>query len=291
MIIHGDAVEGLKSLETESVDCFLIDPPYNIGKDFGNNKRKQETKEYVEWCMLWYNECKRALKPSGTIFIYGFPEILAHLSVNIDLEHRWLQWHYTNKTVPRANFWQRTHESILCIWKDRSKRVFNKDDVREPYTEAFVKGYSGKNKDGTDKVVKRPPTAGRFGKAEQTAYKVNERGALPRDVIKVSALAGGSGRKERFFYSPSTDKLYTSKQIKEQEIKDGISHPTQKPIELTEKLLKSCRVDNFNVVIPFSGTGSEAYVCDRNGYNWLSYELNKDYVRMGELLVKDGFPK
>ena len=48
-----DAIEGLKEIEDESVDCIIIDPPYNIGKDFGNNKRKQEINKYIEWCMLW----------------------------------------------------------------------------------------------------------------------------------------------------------------------------------------------------------------------------------------------
>ena len=80
------------------------------------------------------------------MFIYGFSEILAHISVELDLEHRWLVWHYTNKTVPSLNFWQRSHESILCAWKDKKSLVFNRDAVREPYTDNFIKGYKGKNR-------------------------------------------------------------------------------------------------------------------------------------------------
>ena len=178
-----DVVEGLSSLEDESVDMVIIDPPYNIGYDFGNNKCRKDIKQYVEWAQLWLRESERILKPTGTMFVYGFSEILAHLSVNINLDHRWLIWHYTNKTVPSSKFWQRTHESIICAWKDKDQRIFNRDDVREPYTENFIKGYKGKKRT-------RPTSSGRFGQTRETVYTVNDKVALPRDVIKVPTLAG-----------------------------------------------------------------------------------------------------
>ena len=276
-----DCIEGLSQLEDNSVDCFIVDPPYNIGKDFGNNKTKKDIQQYVDWCESWITQCERALKPSGTMYIYGFSEILAHVSCKVNLPYRWLIWHYTNKTVPSLNFWQRSHESILCVWKDRGERAFNRDAVREPYTETYIKGYS-------DGKRKRPPTKGRFGKTE-TTYTVNEKGALPRDVIKMSSLAGGGS--ERFVYSPSRKDIFTKKQAKLLSIEDQIIHPTQKPVKLTEKLLDACINDvNSKVVIPFSGTGSEAFVCDAKGLNWISFEINQDYVEMGNLLVKKGFP-
>ena len=74
-------------------------------------------------------------------------------------------------------------------------------------------------------------------------------------------------------------------------LEDQIIHPTQKPIKLTEKLLDACICDaDSNVVIPFSGTGTEAFVCHKKGLNWISFEINQDYVDMGNLLVKKGFP-
>ena len=99
LILNMDVTEGLRNLESSSADIVLIDPPYNIGYDFGNNKCKKDTNEYVKWALSWIKESSRVLKPSGTMFIYGFSEILAHLSVNLDMEHRWLIWHYTNKSL------------------------------------------------------------------------------------------------------------------------------------------------------------------------------------------------
>ena len=40
-IHHLDCIEGMKTLESESVDIIIADPPYNIGKDFGVKKGKK----------------------------------------------------------------------------------------------------------------------------------------------------------------------------------------------------------------------------------------------------------
>ena len=283
MIYCIDVVEGLKKLDSNSADCIILDPPYNIGKDYGNNKTNLQMTEYISWAQEWLSQCERVLKPGGTMYIYGFSEILAHLSVNININQRWLVWHYTNKTVPSLNFWQRSHESILCCWKE--DKTFFRDQVRVPYTENFIKGYKGKNR-------KRPGTSGRFGKSDKTSYTVNDKGALPRDVICSPSLAGGAGSKERFFYSPSLGKLFTSKEKKQLEVDDLISHPTQKPTKITETLLDACIEEGTKakVVIPFAGTGSECYVCDKKGFEWVAFEINQDYVDMGNILVKEGFP-
>ena len=209
-IINKDCVIGMSSIDDGTVDIIICDPPYNIGKDFGNDSDKQNMNDYISWCETWISECIRILKPRGTLYIYGFSEILSFIRVSIANVHninvRWIIWHYTNKVTPSLNFWQRTHESILCCYKE--KPVFNKDEVREPYTDTYLKNAAGKT---------RRATKGRFSNGEkETIYTAHENGALPRDVLKVPALAGGAGKKER---------------VK--------NHPTQKPLALCEKLIKT----------------------------------------------------
>lgn len=251
IIIEKDCIDGMKELRDESVDIIIADPPYNIGKDFGNNSDKQKMDDYLKWCDKWIEQGFRILKPKGTMFIYGFSEILSFIRVRIDLSYnvRWLIWHYTNKNTPTAKFWCRSHESILCCSKDKHPR-FNRDDVREPYTEGFVKNAAGKT---------RKATKGRFSNGEkETVYKAHENGALPRDVIKIAALAGGAGKKER------------------------VNHPTQKPLELCEKLIKSCmnKEESNLMIVPFAGSGSECVASKILGVNFIGYEINKDYVEL-----------
>jgi site-specific DNA-methyltransferase (adenine-specific) len=254
MIVHGDCVNVMKTLESESAQCVIADPPYNIGKDFGNNSDKQSMTSYLSWCDEWISESVRVLKPNGTFFIFGFSEILAHICARVPshLNKRWLIWHYTNKTVPGLDFWQRSHESILVVTK--GVPVFNRDDVREPYTESFVKNCAGKQ---------RAATVGRFSKGEKsTVYNAHQNGALPRDVIKVPALAGGAGKKER------------------------VDHPTQKPLELITRLLKSCKQESGIVVVPFAGSGTECVAAQSLGMPFIGIELNPEYVHLCETRLR-----
>ena len=277
-IILGDALAELKKLPDESCDVVVIDPPYNIGKDFGNNHDKRELSEYVAWCKEWINECIRTMKPSGTMFIYGFSEILAYLSVEIPINKRWLIWHYTNKNVASLNFWQRSHEAIICAWKD--KPLFNKDDVREPYTEGFLNGAAGKIRNGT---------LGRFSKnGKETVYKAHEGGALPRDVIKIPALAGGAGMIERWFLCKTCNDVFEPRQLKNHDGHEIMKHPTQKPFELSKKLIKSAMPKKDGVVlVPFVGTGSECAAAKELGQSYIGFEINPDYVRLAKKMIGD----
>ena len=245
-VIHGDTLVVLPTLESESAQIIIADPPYNIGKDFGNDSDKQPMDEYLKWCDVWIQECLRILKPNGTMFIYGFSEILALITARIpyNIHRRWILWHYTNKNVASLNFWQRSHESILILWK--TDKVFHRDEVREAYTEGFLNGAAGKE---------RTATKGRFSKGDKkTTYTAHPGGALPRDVIKVPALAGGAGMKER------------------------VDHPTQKPLALCDKLLRSCRQAEGFVLVPFAGSGSECLAAKNLALPFVGIELNATYI-------------
>jgi len=267
MIYNEDCVTGMSGLADGSFDIIIVDPPYNIGKDFGNNSDKQKFPDYLVWCSEWISQCERLLSPVGSMYIYGFSETLAHISVRLSVDYRWLVWHYTNKTVPHIDFWQHCHESILHCYHERPH--FNRDEVREEYTEGFLHGSVGK---------KRVP-GGRFGEKE-SIYTAHEKGALPRDVIKIPTLAGGSGIGEKMFLCKDCNYVGTDK--KNHRDHDMITHPTQKPIALTEKLVKAVMKPGMRVLIPFCGSGSEYFVAKKFGLEATAFELNPDYVRMAK---------
>ena len=247
-VLHQDVMNVLPELKDNIAQVIIADPPYNIGKDFGNNSDKQKMSDYLEWCEKWIMECVRILKENGTMFIYGISENLALILSRIPLHinRRWLIWHYTNKNVPSLHFWQRSHESILVLWK--TEKVFHRDDIREPYTNGFLKGAAGKE---------RKSTKGRFSKGDKTTtYHAHQNGALPRDVIKIPALAGGAGKKER------------------------VNHPTQKPLRLCTTLLQSCKQEDGFVLVPFAGSGSECVAAKMLKLPFIGVELNHEYIQM-----------
>ena len=263
-----DVLEFLKKIKGEErFDLIIIDPPYNIGKDFGNNHDDMSIIEYVDWSRNYLQECFRLIKPSAPIYIYGYPEVLAHIAINYSISNqRWLAWHYTNKTVPSSKFWQRSYESILCLWKNDKPKLMV-DNIREEYTENFLKNAAGKIRNSKEC---------RYSKGNsQTIYKAHQNGALPRDVIKIPALAGGSGL-ERVSYCKSCEKIVLGKERHHHTTCKMIIHQTQKPTKLTEKLIKGSNPKN--ILIPFAGTGSECFVAKKNGINFYATDINPDYV-------------
>ena len=267
-----DVLKGLRELNDNSAQIIVADPPYNIGKDFGNNIDKRELDDYLEWCDKWIKEGIRILKPNGTMFIYGFSEILAHIFIRIPIHKRWLVWHYTNKNMPTAKFWQRSHESLICCWKD--DKIFNRDDVREPYTKGFLNGSAGRV---------RPATIGRLSRnGKETTYNAHSKGALPRDVIKLPTLAGCVGINERWFLCKTCDDIFHPKKLKEHKEHEIIKHPTQKPMELCDKLIKSAKQEEGFVLIPFAGIGSECVSAKKLGLDFVSFEINPDYIRIAK---------
>lgn len=278
-----DALLGLSEIPDKSVDIVLADPPYNIGKDFGNNFDNLNLNDYIEWCKKWIVQSLRILKDTGTIYIYADAFISPYIFTSIDtFNKRTLIWHYKNKNCATNKFWQRSYESIICIWKDPAQRIFNRDLVREPYSEAFLKGAAGKI---------RPATPGRFSKeGRKTIYEAHKSGALPRDVICVPALAGGAGRAERIFYCKTCGNVFPLSKKREHSEHSIIVHPTQKPSALTKKLLSASLSPSGLVCLPFCGTGGEAAVARQLGMNFIAFEINQDYVEMASFTMETKKP-
>jgi site-specific DNA-methyltransferase (adenine-specific) len=55
----GDCLEVMKSVPDKSVDLVFVDPPYNVGKDYGDYKDNLPEDEYFAWCEKWIKEIKR----------------------------------------------------------------------------------------------------------------------------------------------------------------------------------------------------------------------------------------
>lgn len=134
-IILGDCLNELKLIESNSVDLIIADPPYNVGKDYGNMSDKQNFDEYIEFSKTWLSECHRILKKGGTIYVFiGFRYIsYLYQILENDLEMNfinWISWHYTQGVGKTKGFSPR-HDDILMFSKSENY-IFNLDDIRIP---------------------------------------------------------------------------------------------------------------------------------------------------------------
>jgi len=76
-VVHGDCIEVMRSMEPESVDAIVTDPPYGLG--FMGKK----------WDALppgvdVFAECLRVLKPGGHLLAFGGSRTYHRLAVAVE---------------------------------------------------------------------------------------------------------------------------------------------------------------------------------------------------------------
>jgi len=134
MVILGDSLSVLQHIKTGSIDLIFSDPPYNINKDFGNNKDKWDSvKDYIEWCKKWIDECMRVLKDSGTMYFMTATQHMPYLDVYVSEKYNVLCriiWSYDSSGVQSKKMFGSLYEPILMINKtNSSKYTFNYKDI------------------------------------------------------------------------------------------------------------------------------------------------------------------
>lgn len=193
-IVCNDCVKELKKIPKEYVDLIVTDPPFNIGKNYGKYKDKLKKDEYIVWCKKWLTECIRILKDGGAIYLFNYPENNAYLVPFLDKRltfKRWMTWHYpTNTGMSPTNF-TRTQHSILFYIKGKKSKVFNKNDIAEPY------------RNPTDKRIKERIKNGSKGKTPYDVFNFNivknvskdktpHPCQIPKDLIKIFIKASSN---------------------------------------------------------------------------------------------------
>jgi len=134
-IINDDAKNYLKKMATESIDVIIADPPYNIGKDYGNNDDKKTFEEYIDFSREWICEARRVLKNTGTIYLFMGVRFISYLYSILEKEYNfvfnsWITWHYTQGLGKTKGFSPR-HDDILMFTKTKNYKFFL-DNVRVP---------------------------------------------------------------------------------------------------------------------------------------------------------------
>ncbi len=122
-------------MEEESVSLVVADPPYNIGKNYGNGSDVKQFDDYMKFTRIWLNHIYKLLKPDGTLYVFMGYKFVSYLYGILDKElgmffNSWITWHYTQGMGKTKGFSPR-HDDILMFTKSKDF-VFNIDDIRVP---------------------------------------------------------------------------------------------------------------------------------------------------------------
>ncbi len=89
-------------------------------------------------------------------------------------------------------------------------------------------------------------------------WKPNPEGRLAGDVWRFPVLAGRRFRDEK------------------------VDHPTQKPLSISNRIIRHFSSPGEIVLVPFAGSGSECVAAKAAGRHFVSFELNVDYIAIAQ---------
>jgi len=134
-IIQGDTLKLFKNIGSNSVNLIIADPPYNLGKDYGNNHDIKGFDEYLDFSLSWLKEAHRVMASTGTIYVFMGVRFISYLFDIMDKNlimffNSWICWHYTQGMGRKRGFSPR-HDDILMFNKSKDF-IFNLDAIRVP---------------------------------------------------------------------------------------------------------------------------------------------------------------
>ena len=135
-VINGDTFSQLKSLPNNFVDLLVVDPPYNLTKEYdGTRFNRTNDNEYIKWLEKWVKELPRIMKPNGTLYFCGdwktSPLYYQVLSKYFYIKNR-ITWEREKGRGSDRN-WKNNIEDIYFCTMDDKDYVFNINSVEFSY--------------------------------------------------------------------------------------------------------------------------------------------------------------
>jgi site-specific DNA-methyltransferase (adenine-specific) len=135
-IYNEDYLTGISKLADNSIDLIIADPPYGLGKDYGNDSDKRNAKELIEWTQQWLLLSIPKLKENGSLYIFATwqysPEIFCFLKQHLLMINE-IIW---DRRVPSMGGTTRKYSSVhdnIGFFAKSKHYYFDLDAIRIPY--------------------------------------------------------------------------------------------------------------------------------------------------------------
>lgn len=241
-IIKGDIAEALGHIPDNFADLIIIDPPYNMAKNFGKIVFNEMTSEdYDAFLESWFPAVCGKLKPEGSLYICGDWKCTSSLQRAVEKELTVLNritWQREKGRGAKAN-WKNSMEDIWFAVRNPDKYTFNIDDVKMKRRVIAPYKQDGKPKD--------------WQETDQGNFRITYPSNFWDDISVP-------------FWS----------------MKENTDHPTQKPEKLYAKLILASSKEGDMVFEPFSGSGTACVTAKKLGRKYCGIEINEEYCLWAE---------
>ncbi len=236
-VICADMMEAMRWIPDEMADLIILDPPYNLTRDFGETSFKaRKEQDYEGFLRSWMHVVCQKLKPTGSLYLCGDWRCTAAmqrvLSDELTILNR-ITWQREKGRGAKSN-WKNSMEDIWFAVKDPQHYFFNVEAV----------------------MMKRRVLA---------PYKVN---GEPKDWEE------GSDGKFRLTH-PSN--FWDDISVPFWSMPENTDHPTQKPEKLIAKLILASSKEGDVIFDPFMGSGTSCVVASKLGRHYCGIEQNEEY--------------
>jgi site-specific DNA-methyltransferase (adenine-specific) len=277
-LICSNNVAAMKSMEPNSIDACITDPPYGMeiaGVGWDHNVPPVET----------WKEVNRVLKPGAFVLSFCAPEFYHRMAVNVeDAGFRPLDmivWMITTK-MAKANRLKPAHEPIFVAQKPIEGSIeknfekwgcgkINIDRARIPWD---GKPPTGWIKGGSKRRAFGSGVAKAADQAVKETEDANPTGRYPSNIIGHFDDA----EHQKYFYAP---------RVTRKERGEYNDHPTPKPISLMRYLCRVYAPDNGLIMDPFMGSGSTGIAALQEGQKFVGIDLDQHYVDISERRIQD----
>ncbi len=141
-IFNEDALAGMEKIENGSIDLIVADPPYCLGKDYGNDSDKLSSPDYLEWTFRLFDSVYDKLKDNGSLYVFlswqYTPEIFSYFKKKMRMINE-IIW---DRHVPSMGGSTRKYSSVydsIGFFVKNDDYYFDLDSIRVPYDEATKK--------------------------------------------------------------------------------------------------------------------------------------------------------
>ena len=290
-ILHGDAIEQLRTLPDKSVHCVVTSPPYWGLRDYGHAGQiglEQTPDEYVGRLVAVFTEVRRVLRDDGTCFLNlgdsyasdtkgsGGPseKQLSNAGSRYEMTQRLIHGLKPKDLVGIP--WRVAFALQADGWWLRQDIIWHKpnpmpESVRDRCTKAheYVFLLTKSARYFYDAVAVAEKALQPEGEAKQVAQH-KQIALRRRDNMQSSTLGTNQGadtRNKRSVWSITTQPY-------------AGAHFATMPPELAETCIRAGCPVGGTVLDPFCGSGTTLAVAIANGRNGIGVELNAEYIAL-----------